>query len=307
MPQPDRHRASRALLRFVLGALSLAVFLVIGCRSFDLGFNISPRFDPRADLTSTGPRSVAPTKFTHRGQQTIFFSDFDLQQEKGLLEDLGRLRDRVARGLELPPSNAVIQVFVFDDRERYTTYLNQHHKNLPTRRALFVRQQRVIGSREDLLIYTYRTERLAQDLRHESTHALLHSSLREVPLWLDEGLAEYFELPVDLKGINAEHVRLLRHGPMTQKADLARLESLKDVPDMTPAEYREAWAWVHLMLNGKPEGRKLLLAYLQQLRETPNPGPLLPRLTAIYPDPVAAFQEHIGRLDAELARTTSRR
>ena len=33
------------------------------------------------------------------------------------------------------------------------------------------------------------------DLHHEGTHALLHASLARVPLWLDEGLAKYFEVP----------------------------------------------------------------------------------------------------------------
>ena len=44
---------------------------------------------------------------------------------------------------------------------------------------------------------------LAVDLRHETTHAVLHGLLPMVPLWLDEGLAEYFEAP--------EANRLQRH------------------------------------------------------------------------------------------------
>jgi hypothetical protein len=76
---------------------------------------------------------------------------------------------------------------------------------------------------------------------------------------------------------------------------------------MMLAEYREAWAWVHLLLHGKPEGRKVLLTYLQELRETQNPGPLGPRLAAVYPDPAAALLQHLERLDTESARTTSQR
>ncbi|GIT30210.1 MAG: hypothetical protein Ct9H300mP1_22560 [Planctomycetaceae bacterium] len=45
-----------------------------------------------------------------------------------------------------------------------------------------------------------------EDLRHEFTHGVLHSSLKRVPLWLDEGLAEYFEV-VGPKpgGVNTEY------------------------------------------------------------------------------------------------------
>jgi len=306
MSEPGRRGHSRGLIRLAVGALSLAVFVAVGCRSFEFGFPLAPRLDPRADLVS-GPQSVAPTKFTHRAAQYIFFSDFDLKQEKGLLDDLGQLRDRVSKTLQLPLSNATIQVYVFDDQDRYKAYLDKYQGKLPARRALFVRQQRGIRPLEDLLIYTYRTDRLAQDLRHESTHALLNSVIREVPLWLDEGLAEYFELPADRLGVNADHLRLLRNGAASFKPDLARLESLKNVQDMMLAEYREAWAWVHLMLHGKPEGRQALLAYVAQLRDGKSPGPLGPRLAEIYPDPNAALLQHLERLDAELAKATANR
>ena len=43
------------------------------------------------------------------------------------------------------------------------------------------------------VVYTYSSPRLEEDLRHEATHALLRGSFGDLPLWLDEGLAEYFE------------------------------------------------------------------------------------------------------------------
>jgi hypothetical protein len=135
---------------------------------------------------------------------------------------------------------------------------------------------------------------MKQDLRHELTHALLHSVLKDVPLWLDEGLAEFFELPPGTNGINALHLEQLRKGPFN--ADLSRLEQLNQVAQMTPAEYRESWAWVHLMLRGPSEGKIALLAYLQQLRATPTPGPLQPRLTAAVPGLTDALEMHLGQL-----------
>jgi len=50
-----------------------------------------------------------------------------------------------------------------------------------------------------------------------------------VPLWLDEGLAEYFELPPAYAGVNFQHLDYLRNttgGPF--RPDLARLEQLPD-------------------------------------------------------------------------------
>ena len=44
------------------------------------------------------------------------------------------------------------------------------------------------------------------------------------------------------------------------------------------------------------EGRAALLAYLQQLRVTPAPGPLQPRLTAAVPGLTDALEMHLGQL-----------
>ena len=133
-------------------------------------------------------------------------------------------------------------------------------------------------------------------MAHELTHALLHSVLKDVPLWLDEGLAGYFELPPENGGVNAQHLEQLARGPF--KPDLARLERLTDVAEMQKPEYREAWAWVHLMLRGRPEAKPVLLAYLQQLRANPSPGALRPRLAQALAAPEEALVRHVGQVDA---------
>lgn len=127
----------------------------------------------------------------------------------------------------------------------------------------------------------------------------MHSVIRDVPLWLDEGLAEYFELPPDRMGVNAAHLDNLRRGPLgPYKPDLARLEGLTKVEQMAPAEYRESWAWVHLMLRDKPEAKAVLTNYLHQLRLNNGPGPLEPKLAAVFPSPDEAFDRHLAGLEA---------
>ncbi len=66
---------------------------------------------------------------------------------------------------------------------------------------------------------------------------------------------------------------------------------------MTPVEYREAWAWVHLMLRGTPQTRQALLTYLRELRTNAQPGPLRPRLAAALQSPETALQQHIGAME----------
>ena len=145
-------------------------------------------------------------------------------------------------------------------------------------------------------VFTWMGNHLRTDLRHELTHALLRGVLKEVPLWLDEGLAGYFELAPGTNAVNPRHLELLRRGPF--QPDLARLEKLDKVAQMEQPEYRESWAWVHLMLRGgDPAVTQVLHDYLRALRTNPNPGPLLPRLQQVFPDPEQALAEHLARTE----------
>ena len=272
----------------------LALTLVTGCTSFRLGTALpdNPDKPPRAPLLA------APSKYPYRISQFVFLADFEVKTDQPLFRELGTLSDQVFKELQLPASSTIIQVYLFEDRDKYEHFMQARYPELPKRRAFFVAQPRSVGGGEDLLVYTFWGERIREDLRHELTHALLHSILKDVPLWLDEGLAEYFELPPESHGVNQGHLEQLRTQDRDSfKASLMRLEELSQVQQMAPAEYREAWAWVHLMLRGKPEAKAVLTACLQQLRINPNPGPLRPRLAGVYPELNDALYQHLAGLE----------
>ena len=121
-----------------------------------------------------------------RGQLMIH-SDFELPERHRLVEELTHLRLDIARILDVRPSDESIDVYLFKDADRYDRYMAEHHPLLPTRRAFFIK------SDTRLRVYAYWGEKVAEDLRHEVTPAYLHSAVPTLPLWLDEGLAEYFE------------------------------------------------------------------------------------------------------------------
>jgi hypothetical protein len=275
---------------FVMLGLS-ALLWMVGCRSLDLLSR--ERGEDRSEPRTKKPE--LPSRYCVRIAPYAFQSDVEIQRDQPLFQELASLRDQVYKELLLPPGTSQIQVYLFENRERYEEYIQWRYPELPPRRAFFVAQPRTMGGTEDLLVYTYRSERIRQDLRHELTHALLHSVIKEVPIWLDEGLAEYFELPQEKQGVNSGHVELLRRG---YRPDMVRLESLKEVGDMNPAEYREAWAWVHLMLRTRPEARAVLLSYLQQLRANRRPVSLRAGLTRVYPNPESMLLSHLNSLPA---------
>jgi hypothetical protein len=101
----------------------------------------------------------------------------------------------------------------------------------------------------------------------------------DLPLWLDEGLAEYFEGPGDRHGLNPDHLSRLPDDLKTGwRPDLARLETLVDLKEVSPRDYRESWAWVHYLLNQQGADKAALLAYLSDLHKEPKATPLSRRL-----------------------------
>ena len=169
---------------------------------------------------------------------------------------------------------------------------NGRYRHLPSRRAYFITEPRIGGGGDELKVFTWMGDHLRTDLRHELTHALLNAVLKSVPLWLDEGLAGYFELPPDHDGRESPAPR--QPPPRVVQPDLDRLEKLEQVKQMEKPEYREAWAWVHFMLRGDPAVREVLLDYLQSLRSNSTPAPLLPRLREVIPNPEASPRRTSG-------------
>jgi hypothetical protein len=289
-----------------LTVLACALAPLAGCHLLNL---LPARHDNKADgikidtVKTPAEASAAnlPGKCQYRVAQFLFLADFEINRDLPLFKELAELPEQLHKTLQLPASNNLVQVYLFEDRDRYERFLEARHPDLPKRRAFFIAQPRPIGG-EELLVYLYwgDGDRIQQDLRHELTHALLHSVLKDVPLWLDEGLAEYFELPPAKNGMNSEHLKYLRHGPGSPlHSDLNRLEQLKLVEQMTPGEYRESWAWVHLLLHSSADARKVLVGYLKELRSTSTPGPMRPRLSAIFPTPESALERHLLLIDTK--------
>jgi hypothetical protein len=114
---------------------------------------------------------------------------------------------------------------------------------------------------------------------------LLNAWLPRAPLWLDEGIAEYFEVPREQRLDQNPHLpvvqSLVRLGQLPR---LEELEELDELTDMGRHEYRDAWAWVHFMLHGSPEAHRELTRYLDELAAGGEPGRLSQRLRRRVPD-----------------------
>jgi hypothetical protein len=189
--------------------------------------------------------------------------------------------------LRAKQSREPVHLFLFQTRATYQNYLKEYFPKVPYRRALYMK------ARGPGMVFAWQGAEFEIDVRHESTHALLHAWLPSVPLWLDEGLAEYFEVPRDERAAKNPHLAavqtLIGKGQLPR---LAELESLDDLDDMGVSEYRDAWAWVHFLLHGPREVREELLQYLDELESGGDPGPLSDRLRRRMPDLDRRVSEH---------------
>src|SRR5438105_4652110 len=146
----------------VLGT-ALIVSLSAGCRLLNLA-STAP--------TDKSPRPIAlapPGKHSFRVSQFVFYSDIELPRDQPLFQELADLRDQVYKELSLAPANALVQVYIFEDRPHYDSFMHVRYPDLPRRRAFFVAQPRTVGSAEDLLVFTYWGDKIREDLRHELT------------------------------------------------------------------------------------------------------------------------------------------
>jgi hypothetical protein len=237
---------------------------------------------------------LVPTQHQVRTGPFVVFTNYPLPADDGTVKALAGLQGEVEEtlGFHVDAGDHPIEVYILSDRKAYEHFLTFYYPELPQRRAFFISQN------DRRVVYTFKGDRLEEDIRHESTHALLNLAIGVIPLWLDEGLAEYFEA-IGPTGLNREHLaRLRRDTEEGWKPDLARLETLTTVKQMTPRDYREAWAWSHYLLNESGDGRAALLAFLGDLRKAQEAKPLSARLAIPASASSIALAAHIDKIRA---------
>ncbi|NLF70110.1 MAG: hypothetical protein GX575_13805 [Candidatus Anammoximicrobium sp.] len=219
--------------------------------------------------------------------QFLCHADFPLMPYRPLLDSMPTLERDLIQALALRPSREPIYVFLFHTKQTYQSYLRQYFPDAPSRQALFIKD-RGLG-----MIFAHVGDAFELDLRHECTHALLNAILPVTPLWLDEGLAEYFEVAAEERAGGNPHGKYVKFSAyLGQIPGLEELEQLRDVSQMTRTRYRHAWAWVHFLLHGPPEAREELRRFLADLQALTPPGLLSRRLRQRLPDLDARFAEH---------------
>ncbi len=236
------------------------------------------------------------------------------------------------RGLELSAPEFPLVAVVFSDQASYIRYARQEvgesvsrihgHFNLQTNRMtlydLTGAEARAGFSQIESLLARPDVARNVATIVHEATHQIafncgLHARFSDVPMWVSEGIAVYFETP-DLRSakgwstvgaINRARLVQFRDYLTRRPADSLRTLVADDrrlqSTDTGPDAYAEAWALTYFLLRRYPVQ---FVAYLKGISQ---------KKPMIWDDPEtrlhefrAAFGDDLERLDAEFIRYMAR-
>jgi tetratricopeptide (TPR) repeat protein len=231
----------------------------------------------------------------HTASFTLF-SEAGERKTREIGEDLERLRDALSQlspGLTLS-SPIPTYIFVFRDAPSFQAYQRTYNGKPLDSGGYFLGRQ--LANYVAINGDQHGEERVV--IYHEYLHYLMHNNFASFPLWLNEGLAEYystFQVAKDEARIGqpiTEHVFWLRQHTFIPLATLFAVNERS--PEYNESSrrggfYAESWALVHYLISGSPERRQQAAEYLRLLQAGTPPGQVFAR--AFGADPTALERE----------------
>lgn len=254
---------------------------------------------PRIDLKPSHGKHLPHTEVNG---VVVVQANFQLVEIRAILDEIRQLQHDLNVYMGIPAPKEKIELCLFKDEKTYLKFLTEVFPSAPRdRRALYVKMEN-----RPATLLVQRTEHFDIDLRHEMTHAIVHATIPNIPIWLDEGLAKYFEMPSYERATgNPYFNQILWNIRIGNVPAMDKLEKLRDIGDMRDIEYRDSWAWTHFMIHNSPQTHKMLAGYLQLLAKrseeaSPEQGiPLLSRyMNESVTQPKEAYKNHFRRMYA---------
>jgi tetratricopeptide (TPR) repeat protein len=221
-------------------------------------------------LVAPAPASAAPRWSRLRTPNFVLIGEGGDRPLREVAERLEQFREVFAR---LFPSTrqampAPIVVYVFPSEKAYQPFMPLYNGKRvdvagyfqATAGAYYITLDAQAGSRGYPVIF------------HEYVHLLTGNALADVPVWFNEGLAEYYETyemsgrQANLGKFNESHVHSLRERfiPLAELLAVDHTSSMYNEGDRRGIFYAESWALVHYLLIGNPERRGQLTTFLQK-------------------------------------------
>ncbi len=141
-------------------------------------------------------------------------------------------------------------------------------------------------SKRELVGYKQQTDdRLFQSLYHEGMHQFLMFYVPNPPMWFNEGLAKYFQTARPMRGVRSakaprynvsrkdpnmvRYVKYAKRGGQLRKLSyLIRMERAEFYGPNISANYAQAWAFTHFLLeSGNSQLKKWWIDYFYAVRD----------------------------------------
>ena len=167
------------------------------------------------------------------------------------------------------PQPLPTEVYLFDDYDAMKPFLPLYQG-----KPAVVGGICLCGSGDDtsvILAALSRNPDSSEIVYHEYSHLLLRNAIGRIPVWFNEGLAEYFSTFELHGGTEAQvgraigrHVALLRERfiPLPQLLAVDRTSELYNEGTRRSIFYAESWALTHYLLLGRPDGPAAVNEYL---------------------------------------------
>ncbi len=232
-----------------------------------------------------------------------FITDRPLERSVEVRNELMKLIYRLENEFGLPRNRKTIYIHLFRDQENYQKAILQAIPRLKRRdikrAGLFLQREGV----PYIFVFWRSHDQLLTSLRHEMVHAIINSSVGEIPIWLDEGLAMYYQ-----NGRRDGWEQRLAD-ILSKKVDegwypnLTRLEKMHSMSQMNLTDYAEAWSWVHLLMTDVPKGQAIIAGFLADRRRDVYPlAPMSQRLIQQVRSPHSHWYSHFNVRPTSRAR-----
>lgn len=297
----------------------------------DRAKNARPLFVLAATLALASPAYAQTKPFASK--HYLIHSDLGKEATADYGRRLDGMYDEYARRLadfSVSPSQK-FHVYLFKKQSDYRRFTGSR---LPNSSGIFIPSLQALAGFEE----TQGRTALRQTLQHEAFHQFAWQAISQnLPIWLDEGLAQVFEEGVWtgdeflLGQVTPARIKMLQDDiaagrlvpfktllPMTRTTFQARMRD----DAVGRSQYNQVWAMTHFLVfatdeKGKPRFRKRLIDWLRDLHDQRDPEEAFranfsgnidgfeTRFTewaaTLQPTPLAVYSERVSKL-ADLVR-----
>jgi hypothetical protein len=261
--------ASRALKA---GNLEAAMNVIL--RAKLAGLDEKPVNDLYATLLKARDGPSWPRRFEVKTQHYRVVTDLSESVARSVAQHLESAYLSYQTDLEWvkrDPKAARFDVLVFSGNAGYSSYCKDLYGSTMTNSAgLYAHVLR------QLLIQNLpETEQMMKTVRHEGLHQYMGGILTEIPIWFNEGMAEYYE-SAEYKGgrwqtgvVRKDHLETLTSKSNWELKDFLSTPQPEFMKRADHA-YAQSWAFVHFLRHSDRKNKQLFGKFFESFRETPS-------------------------------------